>query len=105
MEVLATVFTICSIIFLISQIFFFVMLIVTQEESFFAPMWIMCLLFWACMLGSSICRHQIKKSQEAEIIATQPMEYPAANYTLDYKVTEFQGKTDTTYVITPKDIK
>ena len=105
MEVLATVFTICSIIFLILQIIFFVMLIVTQEESFFPPMWIMCILFWICMLGSSICGRQVKKSKEAEIRVTQPIEYPATNYTLDYKITEFQGKTDTIYVITPKDIK
>lgn len=102
MEVLATILTVFSIIFLIFQIFFLVMLIFTQEEEFFEPMWIMCLLFWVCMLGHSICEKQVKKSKEAEIEAAQSIEYPAADYTLDYKVTDFQGKTDTIYVITPK---
>lgn len=105
METLATVLTILCIIFLVLQIIFFVILLVTGDESFVAPMWIMCLCFWICMFDNSICKHQIKKNKEAEIVATQPVEYPAADYTLDYKVTEFQGKTDTTYVITPKDIK
>ena len=65
-------------------------------------MWIMCALFWVCMLGSSICEKQVNKNKDAEIKALQSIEYPAADYTLEYKITEFQGKTDTTYVITPK---
>lgn len=105
MEVLVSVLTILCIIFLVLQIFFLVMLIITQEERFSTPMFIMCILFWICMISHSICERQVKKSKEAEITASQPIEYPAADYTLDYKVTEFQGKTDTTYVITPKDIK
>ena len=102
MEVLTTVLTIFSIIFLILQIFFLLMLIFTKEERFSAPMWIMCILFWTCMLGNNICKKQVNKDKEAEIKASQSIEYPAADYTLDYKVTEYQGKTDTTYVITPK---
>lgn len=105
MEVLATVLTILCIIFLVLQTIFFAILIITGEECFATPMWITCILFWMCTIGHSICERQLKKSKEAEIEATQPIEYPAADYTLDYKVTEFQGKTDTTYVITPKDIK
>ncbi len=102
MEVLASVLTIFSVIFLILQVFFLVMLIFTKEERFFTPMWIMCALFWACMLGSSICEKEVNKNKETEIKAPQSVEYPAADYTLDYKVTEYQGKRDTTYVITPK---
>lgn len=32
----------------------------------------------------------------------QPKEYPASEYTLEIKVTEFQGQRDTTYVLIPK---
>ena len=30
-------------------------------------------------------------------------EYPASEYTLSYKITEFEGQRDTTYVLIPKD--
>lgn len=32
-----------------------------------------------------------------------PLEYPASEYTLSYKVTEFEGQRDTTYVLIPKE--
>lgn len=32
-------------------------------------------------------------------------EYPASEYTLSYKITEFEGQRDTTYVIIPKKDK
>lgn len=32
-------------------------------------------------------------------------EYPASEYTLSYKITEFEGQRDTTYVIIPKEEK
>ena len=32
----------------------------------------------------------------------KPKEFPAAEYTLDYKVIEYQGQTDTIYVLTKK---
>lgn len=31
------------------------------------------------------------------------LEYPASSYTLEYKVTEFQEKVDTIYVLIPKE--
>lgn len=102
MEVLASVLTIFSTIFLILQVFFLLMMVFTKEERFSAPMWIMCALFWVCMIGNTICEDQVRKNKETEIKAPQSIEYPAADYTLDYKVTEYQGRTDTTYVITPK---
>ena len=30
-------------------------------------------------------------------------EYPASEYTLSYKITEFEGQRDTTYVLIPKE--
>lgn len=33
---------------------------------------------------------------------TKPIEYPASEYSLEIKVTEFQGNKDTTYVLIPK---
>lgn len=32
----------------------------------------------------------------------KPKEFPASEYTLDYKVIEYQGQTDTIYVLTKK---
>ena len=32
-----------------------------------------------------------------------PVEYPASEYTLELKVTEYQGQKDTTYVLIPKE--
>ncbi len=32
----------------------------------------------------------------------KPKEFPAAKYELKYKVTEFEGVSDTTYVLVPK---
>lgn len=32
----------------------------------------------------------------------KPKEFPASEYTLDYKVIEYQGQTDTVYVLTKK---
>lgn len=33
---------------------------------------------------------------------TKPIEYPVSEYSLEIKVTEFQGNKDTTYVLIPK---
>ena len=30
-------------------------------------------------------------------------EYPASEYTLSYKITEFEGQRDTTYILIPKE--
>lgn len=35
-------------------------------------------------------------------IEKKPREFPATEYTLEYKVTEYQGRTDTTYVLIKK---
>ena len=35
----------------------------------------------------------------------KPIEYPASEYNLELKVTEYQGQKDTTYVLTPKTLK
>lgn len=32
-----------------------------------------------------------------------PVEYPASEYTLELKVTEYRGQKDTTYVLIPKE--
>ena len=34
-----------------------------------------------------------------------PIEYSASEYRIEYKVTEFQGQRDTTYVLIPKEEK
>ena len=36
------------------------------------------------------------------LIPEKPHEYPAENYSMDVKVTTFQGKVDSTYVIIPR---
>ncbi len=36
-------------------------------------------------------------------IKEPPKEYPASDYTLEYKITDFQGQRDTIYVLTPKN--
>lgn len=33
---------------------------------------------------------------------TKPIEYPASKYSIEIKITEFQGNKDTTYVLIPK---
>jgi len=33
----------------------------------------------------------------------KPIEYPASEYTLELKITEFQGQADTTYVLIRKE--
>ena len=33
----------------------------------------------------------------------RPKEYSASKYTLSYKITEFKGQIDTTYVLIPKE--
>ena len=45
----------------------------------------------SCFLMGSVLSHKQK-----------PIEFKASEYTLDLKVTEFQGQMDTTYVLTPK---
>lgn len=35
--------------------------------------------------------------------STKIKEYPASEYTLSYKITEFEGQRDTTYVLIPKE--
>jgi len=35
----------------------------------------------------------------------KPIEYPASKYTLELKVTEYQGEKDTTYVLIPKTLE
>lgn len=35
--------------------------------------------------------------------STKIKEYPASEYTLGYKITEFEGQRDTTYVLIPKE--
>ena len=35
--------------------------------------------------------------------STKIKEYPASEYTLSYKITEFDGQRDTTYVLIPKE--
>ena len=47
--------------------------------------------FWVALLVS------IKMNNE-----DKPEEFPAAKFTLELKVTEFQGQVDTTYVLIPK---
>ena len=49
--------------------------------------------FWVAFLVS------ITKDDEKK-----PKEFPANKYTLELKVTEFQGQVDTTYVLIPKSL-
>lgn len=37
------------------------------------------------------------------INSTKIKEYPASEYTLSYKITEFEGQRDTSYVLIPKE--
>lgn len=53
----------------------------------------LCCIFFAIALIAGLFRSGITRDEK-------PKEFPAAKYELKYKVTEFDGVSDTTYVLT-----
>ena len=61
--------------------------------SFFILAFITCIS--AVVLACMIAERRAKQT---------PIEYPASKYSIEIKVTEFQGNKDTTYVLIPKEL-
>lgn len=92
---MATFFLILLIIFAFATITVFIVTFCTKDEHVKDTYAQLCLVFFVLTMSSGMF-HSFTK------ISERPKEFPAAKYELKYKVTEFDGVSDTTYVLIPK---
>ena len=68
-----------------------------------------CNLDWAFFIGcpmalvSGIAAIVLGALVSVQPVKSKPLEFSASKYTLSYKVTEFEGQKDTTYVLMHRD--
>lgn len=74
-----------------------------------ATLYFYCDLDWAFFIG---CPMSLVSGIAAIVLGaliirrtaeSKPLEFSASKYTLSYKVTEFEGQRDTTYILIPKE--
>lgn len=93
---MTSAFTILMTIFGLAAIITFILAwLCRKDDKEMRDMYgIACSVFFAITMITGIL-HCCTKPEK-------PKEFPAAKYELKYKVTEFEGASDTTYVLIPK---
>lgn len=88
-----------SIVLFISVIIIILLIaiVLAVKEILDGAIWLLVIDLFLLIVGFVAFSKDIKKP------TIKYLEYPASSYTLEYKVTEFQGKIDTIYVLTPKE--
>lgn len=95
MEINMWTFIFVSIILLI--ILLLIALVLALKGILDSAIWLLVIDIFLLIVGLVVFSKDTKKP------TIKYLEYPASSYTLEYKVTELQGKIDTIYVLTPKE--
>ena len=91
-----------TIALIISAIAFVISIVLTTLYFYSDLDWA---FFIGCpiMLVSGIAGIVLSALVTIRTAKSKPLEFPASKYTLSYKITEFEGQKDTTYVLILKE--
>lgn len=92
---MATVFLVLIIVFAFAAVATFIIACCAKNDTVKEICSALCCSFFAIALIAGLYRSGITRDEK-------PKEFPAAKYELKHKVTEFDGVSDTTYVLIPK---